>query len=63
MEKKRAVPIRRASFRAIAYEARLRVETMGGGEVAAVKGVGGAGRICFRTIFSVPPSKGVGRQE
>lgn len=31
MEKKRAVPIRRASFRAIAYEARLRVETMGGG--------------------------------
>lgn len=35
----------------------------GGGEVAAVKGVGGAGRICFRTIFSVPPSKGVGRQE
>lgn len=62
MEKKRAVPIRQASFRAIAYEARLRVETIGG-EVAAVKGVGGAGRICFRTIFSVPPSKGVGRQE
>lgn len=30
MEKKRAVPIRRASFRAIAYEARLRVETMEG---------------------------------
>lgn len=26
-------------------------------------GEGVVGRICFRTIFSVPPCKGVGRQE
>lgn len=27
------------------------------------EGGGRIGRICFRTIFSVPPCKGVGRQE